>query len=453
MAELTIDQKKALAMAAARKRAQGNAETPAVSGGVLPFSKMQNGEVRFDSNAGILGAAKRFFTLPHDVMTGDVPVRDESGNLSPEILSRSMEAAAFASPVNPAMRAGEKIIPGVANSLKKAKVDAPTSEQLLKAGSEGFDAMRATRAEYPSAAVKQMAEMLKVRMNQEGFDDITAPSTFSTLNKLASPPENSIATIGGLHSARKVFGKIGQKFNEPSDQAASRTAVNALDEFIRTHDAPGSMAGTASGAGRAARKQAAEYLAEANANYAAGKRSDLIQGIERAADLRAAAANSGQNTGNAIRQRVASALLKEKDTAGFNPAEKDALEGIVRGSRNANLTRDIANRLGGGGGLGSAWIGGIGGAGGAALGTQFGAPVAGAAIGAAIPMALGGALKGASNRITQGALKSADEMIRARSPLYEQMLRDAPMVAETPSKTSALIRALLQAEMQQQAAN
>ena len=453
MAELTIDQKKALAMAAARKRAQSQTETPAVSGGVLPFSKMQDGKWQFDSDAGLLGAVKSVVMGPGRAYRGEMQVIGPDGHISPEAMAWGREAATFASPVNPAMRAGEKIIPGVANNLKKAKVDAPTSEQLLKAGSEGFDAMRATGAEYPSDAVKQMAEVLKARMNQEGFDDITAPSTFSTLNKLASPPENSVATIGGLHSARKVFGKIGQKFNDPSDQAASRSAVNALDEFIRTHDAPGSMAGTASGAGQAARKQAAEYLTEANANYAAGKRSDLIQGIERAADLRAAAANSGQNTGNAIRQRVASALLKEKDTAGFNPAEKDALEGIVRGSRNANLTRDIANRLGGGGGLGSAWIGGIGGAGGAALGTQFGAPVAGAAIGAAIPMALGGALKGASNRITQGALKSADEMIRARSPLYEQMLRDAPMVAETPSKTSALIRALLQAEMQQQAAN
>lgn len=194
----------------------------------------------------------------------------------------------------------------------------------------------------------------------------------------------------------------------------------------------------------AARAEAYGALKSANANYAAGKRSDLVKGIERAADLRAAAANSGQNTGNATRQRVASALLREKDVSGFSDAEKSALEGIVQGSRSANVTRAIGNYLGGGGGLGALSATGLGGAAGAAA---TGTP-GGAAIGAAIPPLLGAASKNISNRLTQSALNQADELIRMRSPLYEEMLRAAPLQQVGPTKRAAIARALLAAQMQ-----
>jgi hypothetical protein len=256
--------------------------------------------------------------------------------------------------------------------------------------------------------------------------------------------------VKNLHSARKNLGKIAGNFNDPSDQGAALAAKRALDEFIGGHSnmavPPGAETLTTGGglAGTIqARKQAADLLKEANANYAAGKRSDLTQGIERAADLRAAAANSGQNTGNTIRQRVASALLKEKDTAGFNEAEKGVLENIVRGSRAANTTRAAGNVLGGGGGLGSLLTGGIGGG----LGALFGGP-GGAFVGAAAPMAAGGVLKGTSNRITQKALKQADELIRQRSPLFQQRAAQAPTEAERDVMNEAIIRAIIMASPQ-----
>lgn len=419
-------------------RYQSESEEPAYRGSILPLSRMPDGSVKFDANAGIVGALKRAVTLPGEVMRGDVPIRDDAGNLTDEVIGRATEMGAVVSPANPMVRSGDKVIPGVASALKKPKVEPPTAQQLLRAGGEGFDAMRATGAQYPASAVKRLAETAMIKLNQQGFDETTSPSTFAALKKLASPPDDAVATIGNLHSARKVFGNIGQNFGTPADQAAAGIITRSLDDFISGVGAVSEGADPVS----AARRAAGALLAEGNLNYAAGKRSDLISGIERAADLRAAGANSGHNTGNAIRQRIASALLKERDTAGFSAAEKDALEGVVRGSRAANLTRDIGNKLGGGGGFSAA----VGAGTGAAVGAPFGAPGTGAMIGAAIPAVAGTAIKGASNKLTQSALKDADKLVRSRSPLYEALLKETSPIAPGISGKQALIKALMIAD-------
>lgn len=427
--------------------AYGGKQDVATEQGVLwPVSKDAQGNLQFDSDAGLLGLAKRAFTLPYDVYRGNVQMTDPAtGRTSDEAIGRALEAGSVMTPVNPAVRSGDMLVPGVAKAMQKAEPPVPTADQLLKAGSQGFDEMRATGAVYPSSAVKKMAQETMARMEAEGFDETVAPKTFATLKAMAEPPAGSYASINNMHSARKRFGKIAGNFNDPTEQAAASMARGGLDDFVGGYGdmavppvSPEAARTGAVGQALAARKAAAENLNTANANYAAGKRSDTVQGIERAADLRAAAANSGQNTGNAIRQRVASALLKQKDTAGFSANEKDALEAIVRGSRGANATRAAGNILGGGGGLGSMVTAGIGGG----TGAMFGGPV-GAAVGATVPPALGGLLKGTSTRITQKALQNADELIRKRSPLYEALLRDAPMVATRDAKAEAIIRALV----------
>ena len=430
-------------------------QEPVYRGSVLPFSRMPSGDVQFDPEAGFIGAIRRAVSLPGEVLGGDVPMQrvdPQTGDVTvpPETIGRALETAAVMSPVNPAVRSGAGLVPGVARSVRRRQPRVPSAEDLLRAGGASFNEMRATGAVYPAGQVKRLAETLMVRLNQDGFDENTASKTFNILKKLANPPDDpsAVATIGNLHSARKTLGKAAQTFTDPADQAAARSAQSALDDFISGQSDILAQVGPPT----AAQQRAGQLLAEANANYAAGRRSDLTQGIERAADLRAAAANSGQNTGNTIRQRLASALLKEKDTAGFTPSEKDMLEAIVRGSRSANVTRDIANRLGGGGGLGSAWIGGMGGAAGYGVGSALGMPGTGAAVGASAPMLAGGLLKGMSNRITQRALQEADRQIRMRSPVFRQRLQQAPVDVVRNPRTEALIRMLLLEELQPEGA-
>lgn len=432
MAEMTIEQQRALAMARARAKAAA-ATDQSYSGTILPFSKDAEGNVSFDSNAGLLGAVKRAFSLPGDVYTGKEQVMGANGEVRPEMLGRSLEFAGTFSPATPALRSGSGLVPGEAQQLRKSVPDVPSADDLFAEAGRNFDAMRESGVDYASSAVKNAAQVVKSKLEEQGFDAEVAGKTHRILEKLSNPPENSVANIKGLHAARKTFGKIAQNFNDPTDQAAATQAVRGLDEFIGSDNPASVVAGTAS--------EAANALKAGNANYAAASRSDTLTGVERAADLRAAASNSGANTGNAIRQRIASALLKPKDVSGFTPSEVGALETIVTGTPAQNATRYVGNLLGGGGGLGQMLTAAVGAATGGAAGGS-----AGAAIGAGAPLGIGAVSKGISNALTKRALRAADEATRARSPLYEKLKAEAPLEVSRQKRTEALIRALLMSE-------
>lgn len=99
--------KKALAggtqpMAASPSQPPANAK-PAYSGGILPFSRDAEGNVGFDSNAGIVGMAKRAFMLPGEVMAGKVDPLSEEG------IDRAAEMGTMVAPISPAMGTGKAI--------------------------------------------------------------------------------------------------------------------------------------------------------------------------------------------------------------------------------------------------------------------------------------------------------------------------------------------------------
>lgn len=73
------------------------------SSSILPMSKDAQGNVSFDSNAGLLGALKRSFMLPGDVMAGEVDPMSQAG------IGRAAEFAGVFSPMSPAAGTGKTI--------------------------------------------------------------------------------------------------------------------------------------------------------------------------------------------------------------------------------------------------------------------------------------------------------------------------------------------------------
>lgn len=461
--ELSVEQKRALAMASARARMASGTQpetAPEWSGSILPVSRDAQGNVSFDSNAGLLGSLKRAVTLPAEVYRGETPVpnsgqRREDYTSEPppagptedstwlgsalglaprawapsdEGMGRVMDMTGIAMPVNPAVRAADYAIPGARNALVPAKkTRVPTAEELKAAGSAGYDAVRDMGVEYSSGAVAAAAKVAKQALEQDGILGNLAPKTHRIIDDLANPPEGSTASSAGIEAARRAFGNAAKDFNNPTEQLAASRAIDVLDRFVEAPDPTSVVAGPAPAAGKA--------LADARANYAASKRSDTLTGIEDAGDLRAAAANSGQNTDNATRSRLASLLLSPKASRGFTAEELAELRQVAEGTLLRNTARNTGNLLGGGGGLGSVVTGGaLGGAGLAA-----GSPSL-AAAGALAP-ALGVAAKQAGNAMTRRALQRADENTRMRSPLYEQLLEQA-RTSTNPETYAALMRIL-----------
>src|SRR5205823_4489601 len=114
----------------------------------------------------------------------------------------------------------------------------------------------------------------------------------------------------------------------------------------------------------------------------------------------AAAANSGLNTENKLRQGVNALLTNPSRIRGFSPDVVEALTAFRDGDRSANAMRAVGNLFGGGGGLGAAMVGAV---------ADIKLP------------GIGFALKYLGNRNAIKNFDKIDEMVRANSPLGRAM--------------------------------
>lgn len=399
------------------------------TGTILPVSYDREGNMSFDSNAGLLGALKSAVTAPGRAMSGELQVRGPDGRTSPAAIAEAANVAGVVSPSTPGLRSGERLIAGQGSTVGRAEVDAPTPEMLKEAARIDYEKMRGLGVDYSTKAVNSMADETQVLLNQDGITPSLAPKTYSILTDLQQAPEGSVASVSGLEAARRAFGNAAKDFANPTEQLAAKRAIESLDGFLARSDPASVVSGPAD--------QVAPLLATARGNYAAAKRSQTLSDITRNAEYRANAANSGTNVGNTTRQRLADLLISDKRRAQFGAEDIANLEGVNKGSTAANITRRIGNMLGGGGGLGAALLG-------------FGGATAGAmtgnsgltAVGASLPLA-GIASRELSNILTERALRAANDSTRKRSPLYQQMVDQAPLVTNREVSAEALARALL----------
>lgn len=405
----------------AQARAEG--QLP-FSGSVLPVSADAQGNASFDSNAGILGTMKRAFKL----MSGQTPIIiNEDGSYPPETIGQLMEAALVFSPMGAATRASGLPL-GVPTFKSKPYVKPPSAQALKEAADMGYKNARRAGVEYTSDGVKTVAEAALQRLREKGLIDATAPSTIKVLNELASPPPGSFVTASDIISARQVFNKLGRQTADgrpTPDAVAAGDVSRGLGVFLQRPPEGTVRAG--------AGKTVGKLVREADQNYAASLRSNKLNGIAENADNRAAAANSGLNLDNTIRQRVADLLDPNKSgrLRGFSQEEVAALKQVNRGTASRNTLRFVGNRLGG---LTSTALAG---AGGAYMAGPTGALLAG------VPTALGYSAKEISNILARRSLGAADKMVRSRSPLYQNMLADLPVDTSLPAGQQAVLRALL----------
>lgn len=417
------------------------------SGTILPLTKDSSGHVSFDSNAGLVGMAKRALagmwsaaTLPGDVYTGQTPVLGPDGKINPEVIGRSLDLAAIATPLNPGVRAGDKAIPGIAKTLSREKPPVPTAQELAASGADDINAARNSGLMVSPSALSNWSLKVQRDLLESGVHPVDAPNTFAKLKDLESAPADSYVTASNLQSLRESLGHTAQNFNPQAakDQMAASRAIRGLDQFLPGVAEADVLAGAPAATQVLFDRGHANYGAAMRSNNLTGTLDRANTGILERAENRAQAANSGRNLDNAIRQRVASVLERPKEVSGYSDPEIAALNGVVEGSAPRNAARYIGNFAGGGGGLGQIVAGTVGGGGGFALG----GPV-GAAIGASIPVATGAAAKSIANSLARRSLNRVDELVRTRSPLYEEALAQQPFEASNLARRAAIAKLLM----------
>jgi len=403
---------------------------PVYSGSVLPFSRYADGSVGFDSNAGIVGDVKRAITgLPG--LAREAGAETASNIATPQTAGQFAQLAMMATP-------GDMLAPGVSGKAVQAAVDTPTTKELYDAAGAGYNSLRNLGVHYDLNHVGSMAQGAQDALGELGLSSEVAPQTHAILTRLGNPPEGAVSVpLTGLTNVRAVLGRIGQGPN-PTDRLASRKAISALDSFVENPPSEAVLAGDPA--------TASQTLQVANGNYAAAKRSDKIEGAGDYAHFRAASAHSGNNLDNSIRQQVRPLLDPRypQRLNGFTPDEQAAIEGVVNGSRAANALRGTGKFLGGGGGLGRLAAGAVGGNAGAGAGYMMAGPVGaavGSTLGSTITPTMGVAARMGADRLTQGALDNASELVRQRSPLFQSRQASAPFEVPADAPAIATVRA------------
>lgn len=392
------------------------------SGTVLPFSWDQSG-VRFDPNAGILGAAKDFFTYPGDAAAGKVDPLSDQG------IARNLNFAGFASGMSPASA-----------WVRQPKVAVPSSADLKTEGGAQRNLARSMGVVYSNDAVVGLATKAQADLLQKGWGPKVATQTNAVLDDLKAFSDDPTAQRDfstAVEAARNNLQAIAQGASDAQERGAASRAISALDQFIKRPDPGSVVAGPAAALG--------EVFADANSNYAAGSRSQTLEAIAKRSANRASASNSGLNLDNSIRGRVASFIQPSPnggpsvaERSGFQPNEIQLLQDIVDGKKGANALRTVANLLGGGGGLGALATGGLSGAAGS---MATGSP-AGALLGV-IPPAIGLGAKIAENSITRRALANAAEQLRTRSAMFGDRQAATPLMPVNAAQRTAIIRTLM----------
>lgn len=347
------------------------------------------------------------------------------------------QAALLAAPVNPAIRAGDQLIPGAAKAMRAEAPKVPTASELAKVGAADIQAAKNSGLELTGSAVADYSKKLQQELFDGGIHPALAGNTFQILKELENVPANATFTAANLQTVREILRSVAQNFNQNAakDQLAASRVIKGFDDFLPNVDASAVLAGSPAATQKLFETGRGNYSAAMRSNSITGELDRATTGILERAEGRAQAANSGRNLDNTIRSKVESLLEKPKEVSGFSDAEMAALAQVRDGGTGRNTARYLGNLFGGGGGIGQAGIAVTGAAAGGAAGGLPGAMMG------LIPAAIGSGAKVTANALARKDLRSADEMMRMRSPLYEYLMRHPSMSVISPERRALPFRA------------
>lgn len=383
--------------------------------------------------------------IPEEAITAAQSATPGSRDATEAMIAPAAKAAMALAPVNPAVRAGARAIPGATQAFRPVKPKVPTTQELAAVGRADIQAAKQSGLEIAPNAVAEYSRKIQQELFDGGIHPVDAEKTFLKLKELENAPSGSVFTAANLQSFRESLGATAQNFNPNAakDQLAASRAIKRLDEFLPAVNAADVVAGTPAAT--------AKLFEQGRGNYAAAQRSNDLTGVlDRAntgildrAEARAQGTHSGRNIDNTIRQKIVSLLEKPKEVSGFTDQEIAGLNQVAAGGPGRNTSRYLGNLLGGGGGLGQALVTSIGaGAGGVTAG------IPGAIAGAAIPATVGGGLKSIANALAKRDLRKMDEIVRKRSPLFKSREENPEMAAINPEMKAAILRALMLEQQQ-----
>lgn len=318
---------------------------------------------------------------------------------------------------------------------------APSAAELEASKNMVYRQLEQHPAQYTPDSFAQRADDVTAALRARNAHETTSPQSFRTVDQMYAPPTavaagRSHVTPGDVDFVRK--GVTGDQIAgaTPTDMGSARVVRRGIDDFVRNPPPGAAVPGTEHLAADAAR--VADTAHQLHGGF---KRTQALEELISNAERQAGSTYSGLNLQNTLRQGVKAGLKEKQGTspfskAGYNDAERAALDAFTRGSRTNNALRYLDKFLGGGGGLGASV-------------TAIGAPVVGGAGGYLKDNPVEGALAGGGaaglgfglralgNRRASASIREIRDLIAQRNPLYAQRVARAPMVPGRGSPATA----------------
>ncbi len=320
--------------------------------------------------------------------------------LGPAVASETAGQATKGTALEPAARVVGALAGGRVGVAPARLAAAPSLEDIATAKQADYQAVRDLGVTFKPQAVKRMVGDIRNDLEQQGITADVADVTHKTLDRLEA--RNTPSTITDIDNTRKVLGQLAKGSTSPNtmeriNAGAAQQAIRAVDEALPQFQPADFATGTANHA------KAIEHLTNARGNAAVEFQARALDRAEYRAANNAAAANSGTNYENALRQQLKSILNNPARANQFAPSLRAEMQKIVRGEGTRNMIRFVGNLLGGGGGIG-------------AIGTAAAGHMALPGLGAFAPV-VGYGIKKIGNAITERAVNRLNEQVRAASPL------------------------------------
>lgn len=298
-------------------------------------------------------------------------------------------------------------------AAKQAANATPATEDLLKDASKGFEAVKASDAVIKPSSVEQMAKDIKTEMLNEGKHPTLEgqAGVFATLDRL----EAMGAAPGGVTPKDMEVIRRNLVDLKPNP-AAGPTARMASDKFMEKYSnlGPNDLLNGSN---------PFPTLKDAIGNWAAGKRSETIQGKRNLAELNAnspvgmldsgAGGQALQRTMKQLARPVNNTNMPVARKLGFNPEEISKINEAAAGTKLTHAA-EMMDRL---------------------------IPAKLGAIPAMVARQIGGLT-------TKRQVTALDSLVRSRSPLAARVAQQlpAPVVAQLPSASQRLLQSLVLAD-------
>lgn len=263
-----------------------------------------------------------------------------------------------------------------------ARAAIPTTAETFNAADTAYKAARAVPATFDPAIGSALADHITTSLNQAGAFPHLTKKVHQTVDLLRQG-----GSINELRSVQEALNGLKIHKSPRVRQAAGEASQQIIDFLKRTEPVAGNAIETA------------------NANFAAASRAQQIEGLKEVAGLRTGRAGYGGNAVNNFRQVLSPIVEKaiKGNRHGFSPEEIRAMHEIVHGTTSTNILRGIGQ-----------------------LSPSKGAIQSGLALGTGGLTALIGAVANRlATRITSGQIDRLGELIRKRSPAYQDAVRNA----------------------------